>query len=261
MIMKSLASPTTDERAGAATAQAILEAATDLFARDGYTATSVRAIAQAANANLALVSYYFGSKEGLYLAVLRELARQELAGHPFPKAALLAAQAGSDDATQKAALREVIHTVFARMVAARDRVPLGVMLTRELAAPTPALDRMIEEVARPQLAMLRTLIGRIIDAAPDSDEAWRAAFSLAGQVMYYTFARPLMDRLAPDATQGREAIAACAEQIAEFSWGGLMALRRISQASASRTHRPRRQGEGSKSPKSPVALRKKENLR
>lgn len=234
--------PSAEERAGAATAQSILVAATQLFAREGYNATSVRAIAQAAGANLALVNYYFGSKEGLYLAVLRELARQELQGHPFPQAALAAAQAGSDELIQRAALREVVHTVFARMVAARDRVPLGVMLTRELADPTPALDKLIEEVARPQLALLRALIGRIIGAAPDSDLVWRAAFSLAGQVMYYAFARPLMDRLAPQATQGEAAIAACAEQIAAFSWGGLVALRDTAAdaPSAPTPHLPKR---------------------
>lgn len=243
-----------EERPGAATAQTILAAATELFARDGYSATSVRAIAVAANANLALVSYYFGSKEGLYLAVLRELARQEMQGHPFPQAALIAAQAGSDEALQREALREVIRTVFARLVAAHDRVPLGVMLTRELADPTPALDRMIEEVARPQLAMLRALVGRIIGAPADSERVWRAAFSLAGQVMYYAFARPLMDRLAPEATQGREAISACADQIAEFSWGGLMALRSLAPPPAAR--KPSRQRTQASS-----ASRKKENAR
>ncbi|GIP35233.1 TetR/AcrR family transcriptional regulator [Paenibacillus sp. J2TS4] len=48
----------------------ILEAAKVCFANNGYSGTSVRQICEAADANLALVSYYFGSKENLYYTVI-----------------------------------------------------------------------------------------------------------------------------------------------------------------------------------------------
>ena len=41
-----------------------------LFAHAGYEGTSIRAITTAANANLGAVTYHFGSKRGLYEAVL-----------------------------------------------------------------------------------------------------------------------------------------------------------------------------------------------
>lgn len=47
----------------------ILDAAERLFAQDGIDATSLRAITDAANANLAAVNYHFGSKEALVHAV------------------------------------------------------------------------------------------------------------------------------------------------------------------------------------------------
>jgi AcrR family transcriptional regulator len=43
----------------------ILAKAEELFAQNGYDGTTVRDIAQAANVNLAMISYYFGSKEKL----------------------------------------------------------------------------------------------------------------------------------------------------------------------------------------------------
>ena len=43
----------------------ILEEAEILFAKNGYDGTTVRDIAKAANINLAMISYYFGSKEKL----------------------------------------------------------------------------------------------------------------------------------------------------------------------------------------------------
>lgn len=43
----------------------IMEAAENLFAEKGFNGTSVRDIADAAKVNLAMISYYFGSKEKL----------------------------------------------------------------------------------------------------------------------------------------------------------------------------------------------------
>lgn len=43
----------------------ILQASEKLFAEHGYDGTSVRDIAKAANINIAMISYYFGSKEKL----------------------------------------------------------------------------------------------------------------------------------------------------------------------------------------------------
>jgi AcrR family transcriptional regulator len=55
---------------GTGTAEALLEAGRQLFARDGYSGTSVRAITGAAGANLAAITYHFGSKRHLYELVV-----------------------------------------------------------------------------------------------------------------------------------------------------------------------------------------------
>lgn len=47
----------------------ILEASEQLFARKGFDGTSVRDIAEEAGVNLAMISYYFGSKEKLMEAL------------------------------------------------------------------------------------------------------------------------------------------------------------------------------------------------
>ena len=44
-----------------------------LFAEYGYDKVSIRQIAADAGANSSMISYYFGSKQGLYEAILREL--------------------------------------------------------------------------------------------------------------------------------------------------------------------------------------------
>ncbi|MEU8154707.1 TetR family transcriptional regulator [Micromonospora sp. NPDC048986] len=58
-------------RDAAETRQLLLDAARQRFARDGYAATTVRDIADDAGVNVALISRYFTSKEGLFEACLR----------------------------------------------------------------------------------------------------------------------------------------------------------------------------------------------
>lgn len=48
----------------------ILQAASELFAARGFKGTSMRAIAAAAGVDVALLSHYFGNKEGLFRAAL-----------------------------------------------------------------------------------------------------------------------------------------------------------------------------------------------
>jgi len=48
----------------------ILETAETLFAEHGYEGTSVRKLARKAHINVAMISYYFGSKEKLFQALM-----------------------------------------------------------------------------------------------------------------------------------------------------------------------------------------------
>jgi AcrR family transcriptional regulator len=55
------------------TRERLLEAAIDLFGDRGFAETSVQAVTSAAGANLASVSYHFGSKEGLLRAAIHRV--------------------------------------------------------------------------------------------------------------------------------------------------------------------------------------------
>lgn len=60
------------------TAQRLLEAARRLLARSGYNSLSVEAIGREAGENKALIRYYFGSKNGLIVALLGWLISETL---------------------------------------------------------------------------------------------------------------------------------------------------------------------------------------
>ncbi|GIE74947.1 TetR family transcriptional regulator [Actinoplanes philippinensis] len=65
-----MAATTPRRRDATKTRQLLLEAALQRFTRDGYAATTVRDIADDAGVNVALISRYFKSKEGLFEACL-----------------------------------------------------------------------------------------------------------------------------------------------------------------------------------------------
>ncbi|SDH75316.1 TetR/AcrR family transcriptional regulator [Mucilaginibacter sp. P25] len=51
--------------------QLLLEGAEELFARYGFDGTSIRLIAKKLDINSGMISYYFGSKEALYLEIFK----------------------------------------------------------------------------------------------------------------------------------------------------------------------------------------------
>ncbi|MFD2794740.1 TetR family transcriptional regulator [Promicromonospora vindobonensis] len=62
--------PDSPRRRSDVTRSAILEAARERFASDGYERATVRAIAHAADIDPSMVMRYYGSKEGLFAAVI-----------------------------------------------------------------------------------------------------------------------------------------------------------------------------------------------
>lgn len=57
----------------------LLQAALDSFLDDDYHKVSTRLIADKAGANVAMIRYYFGNKEGLYEEMIRETLQPLLA--------------------------------------------------------------------------------------------------------------------------------------------------------------------------------------
>lgn len=68
--------PGVRELAAQATREAILRAATKVFAKSGFDGGRIEAISKAAKSYDRMIYYYFGSKEGLFIAVLEDTYRR-----------------------------------------------------------------------------------------------------------------------------------------------------------------------------------------
>jgi AcrR family transcriptional regulator len=80
------------KRDSAATKEALLQAASELFTERGFSATTVRDVAARAGANQALLFRYFGSKQELFAAVLTRNSEQviaELSAEELPRQLLI----------------------------------------------------------------------------------------------------------------------------------------------------------------------------
>jgi AcrR family transcriptional regulator len=100
---------------------AILDAARDLFSRQGYHKTTMPEIAKAAGASVGLIYYHFANKADILVAIVKE----------FHDAGL-AALAGADDATDPA---ERLDAAVRALYTAFDRFSkVFVILYKDLAA-------------------------------------------------------------------------------------------------------------------------------
>jgi AcrR family transcriptional regulator len=100
--------------------EGILDASEDLFATQGFAATSIREIADRVNVNPAMVHYYFGSKKKLLRTVMERVLE--------PLAGALA----SVDEQGGLPVRELTRLMFAM---AADHPYLPQLITREVMLP------------------------------------------------------------------------------------------------------------------------------
>lgn len=199
-----------------ATRAALLQAATAVFVASGYEQARVRDIAERAGANVAAINYHFGSKEALYLEVLRRQASERIERYPLPDPA--------QSATPEAALQAALTMLLSRLLADDQRGFVPKLLMRELLAPSAALPTMVQDVIAPQFRQLSAVVAALLGPRADAATIQRCTFSLVSQCMFYLFARPLVQTLAPQ-TYDDGAVARLSAHITQFSAAALRAQR------------------------------------
>ncbi|MEM8922453.1 MAG: TetR/AcrR family transcriptional regulator [Actinomycetota bacterium] len=172
----------------AAVEAALLEAAADLLAERGPSATSVRDIATRAGVNHGQVHHYFGGKRGLLVAAMRKLAvehysavREQSSGRNLP--APLAQ--GEDQRYVKAVLRATIEgdIELARIeidenVSVARRVLDRMAIRAGLEEPTFEQKLLLAEGTATQLGWMafEQFLFLVADVGPDEQDAIREAF-------------------------------------------------------------------------------------
>lgn len=206
--------------------EAILAAAEELFATNGFNAVSVRDIAQAAGANPGSVTYHFKTKDGLLL----EIYRRHCGPMNLRRSELLEAAKRVRDLQDR--LEAIVRAyVVPAFTSGSDLAGGGARFSRLRAV----MSAEGNEVARRIIAQTfddtsHAFIDAIHDSLPHiprTDIVWRSHFLLGA--LYYSLVTPeRVTRLARGETDGGDAAIAI-EQLVQATVASLQA-RAVDQA-------------------------------
>ncbi|HET7729441.1 MAG TPA: CerR family C-terminal domain-containing protein [Usitatibacter sp.] len=190
----------------------LIQAASEVFARHGYAGSRIREIVREAEVHFAAVNYYFGGKEGLYAATLKQLAAQRTVEPVRP--------AGRGENAEDALYQQVL-AILQRYVDGENNSTLGRILAHESMNPTENFEQLITDLVRPELERLVAIVRRLAGDGADEVSVNRAAMSVMGQCLFYLFARGALDRIYPHSAESRRDCEALARHITGFSLMGI----------------------------------------
>ena len=199
----------------------LLEAATSVFARVGFHAATVQEICEKAGANIAAVNYHFGDKLGLYREIMRSSHQSAHGGQPPVDGSLPA----------ELRLQLFVSSLLQHLFGEGRPAWFAQVIAHEMAQPTPALQELIEQEARPGFEQLKKIVTEIVGVPATKDEVVLCANSIMGQCLHYFHARPVVSELWPELKLQGERIDQIAKHVTRFS---MLALTQIAQDNARR---------------------------
>ncbi len=174
----------------------LLAAALQLFANQGFVRTSTRELAEAAQVNVAAISYYFGDKAGLYRAVFfgpfahLDADPARLADPRLAPADALALFFG-------AFLEPLRHGETARLCTK--------LRVREMLEPTGLWQEEIKAGIKPQHDAMLAMLARHLGCEADN-ELHRLVVCITALGVHLHVAHDIIDEVAPALNQDAQAI-------------------------------------------------------
>lgn len=180
---------------GDQTREKLLIAAVDIFGRVGFDGATTRMLSEAAGANQQAIAYYFGSKEGLYVAAATFIA-DGIKEHIAPLRNLVFARVeearsgtvplGTGEARHL--LTEVIQRMAVLFAGSRSE-PWAQFIIREQLQPTVAFRQLYDGAMGPLLNACHHLVGILLDENPTSEHVRLRTLSLVGSILVFRMAR------------------------------------------------------------------------
>lgn len=161
---------------GLATQRQLLEAAGEIFAEHGYAKATSKEICERAGANVAAVNYHFGSKDGLYAAVLEE-------AHSRIVSIETVAAAAQSRIEPRLKLRMFLSRIVGEVCKADDGGWELRVLSRELLSRSPLMAGLIQNQIAPKAKFVRSIIAEIMQLPVDDPAVSRALINLMGPIL------------------------------------------------------------------------------
>lgn len=188
------------------TRQRILDTALLLFSQGGYDRVSIRDIAQAAQVNVAAVSYHFGGKPGLYRAALNEplgTVREDIPLFDQPHFSLQESLEG---------LYQSLLEPYTGDKRAQQCVRLHL---REMLDPTGAWAEQVQNDFRPAHEALLRVLQRHLHLPTVDDDLLYLSLALTGLAVHVHLSRDVAQAVRPGLLEGQEAVARWGRRLVE----------------------------------------------
>ncbi len=172
---------------GEDTRRRILETALEIFAAEGYEGTSTRLLAERAGVNLPAIQYYFGSKEGLYRAVIEHIVQHNEA-HFAPFTAKLNAALGDPAATPEQLLDllcEMLESFITLISGGLQNDSRRLFYARAEVECSAGLEFLHKNSTRQVFDPCLALVARLLGKPTDDPTCVVRTFMLLGQVTIF----------------------------------------------------------------------------
>jgi AcrR family transcriptional regulator len=222
------------ERNAELTQERILNAAERLFSERGIDGVSLREIAASAGVQLALISYYFRSKEGLYRAVFRRRIQPISAERTTKLRALMARK------NPPARIEEVLDALARPWVELRDKrggLLYTRLIAREVGDPREGSRGIVREMLDPIAHEFIAALEKLLPNHPKAEIHWTYHFFIGG-LLIVLLKQERIDRLSGricDMSHGEHVI----EEIVGLFARALRNSRRTRKAAAGASRKPR----------------------
>ncbi|MDC6111830.1 transcriptional regulator CecR [Serratia rubidaea] len=200
--------------------QQLIAAAVEVFGEYGLEGATTRVIAQRAGQNIAAITYYFNSKEGLYLAVAQWIADfiqqtfQPLADE-IDRLWLLPAEQRRPDLYLQHLKRGLL--AFSELMTQTHTLNLSKIMSREQLSPTDAYPLIHQQVVAPLHGKLSRLLAAYTGLEDGSTKVILHTHALLGEVLSFRVARETIRRQAGwrqiGAQEAKQVAAVLAEHI------------------------------------------------
>lgn len=200
---------------GEKTMEQMLAAGLEAFAKFGPEGVTTRHLAKVAGVNSAAIQYYFGGKEGYYLAVVKRLI-DEKGSLLLSVVEEIERQIQENKLDQEQAgllLRQLMQKMVTFILSLPEARFFASISTREHLNPTPAYEIIYEAVSKIHGTVAR-LVGCALEIPADSSDAILRAHALLGQALIFrigatTLCRRLgIQEIGPEQTKKIAAIVA-----------------------------------------------------
>tara|TARA_X000001036_G_scaffold214841_2_gene201244 strand:- start:6257 stop:6934 length:678 start_codon:yes stop_codon:yes gene_type:complete len=193
----------------------LLDAAICVFARYGFEAASTRMLVREAGVNISAIPYYFGGKDGLYEAVIRQIISIGLS-ELGPQAEKLRTALARDDLSEAEA-RQLLHAFITAiagfLLSGRATLHMAQIIIREQMQPSPVFNILYENMMQPMHHTVTRLIAFLLGVDATTQDAILCTHTVLGQLLIFKTHKEFVLRSSGWTGYGEEETAAIVSRI------------------------------------------------